>query len=131
MFRRQRQQGIISDFSKEIFDEHHSFARVGGGSLGGKARGLGFINSLINNYNIYDRFENIHISVPSALIIGTDVFDAFMDENNLNDFALQTDDDELIIKRFREASFPHDISYRLVEFLEIMNFNQSTFIEWI
>jgi len=116
-----RQRGIITDFSKETFDPGSSFARIGGGSLGGKARGLSFVNTLINNYNVRDSFENIQISVPSGIVIGTDVFDQFLEENNLKKFALNCDDDTEITKKFLEAGkFPEDILGELAAFLDIV-----------
>lgn len=116
-----RTRGIITDFSKETFDDQNSFARIGGGSLGGKARGLGFINNLITNYDITNKYEGIDIYVPSAIVIGTDVFDQFMEENQLINFAMGTADDELITKKFLEArKFPREIKRRLKEFLELV-----------
>lgn len=117
-----RQRGVITDFSKENFDPKNSFARIGGGSLGGKARGLGFINSLINNYNIRDKFEGVEISVPSAVVIATDVFDQFLAENNLESFAINAMDDLEITRRFTENTvFPNEIRNKLKELLTIMN----------
>ena len=117
-----RQWGIITEFSKGSFDPQNSFARIGTGSVGGKARGLGFINTLINNYNIRDRFEGVEISVPSAVVITTDVFDRFLLENNLENFILELKSDEEILQRFTEAPyFPPDVVFRLIDFLEIMH----------
>lgn len=114
-------RGIITDFSRDNFDSHNSFARIGGGSLGGKARGLGFVNILINNYNVRDRFEGVQISVPSAIVIGTDVFDQFMEENHLENLAMQSTSDEELTKRFVEADrFPKDIITKLSDFLELI-----------
>ncbi len=114
-------RGIITDFSRDNFDSHNSFARIGGGSLGGKARGLGFVNILINNYNVRDRFEGVQISVPSAIVIGTDVFDQFMEENHLENLAMQPTSDEELTKRFVEADkFPKDIITKLSDFLELI-----------
>ncbi|HQJ45053.1 MAG TPA: histidine kinase, partial [Ignavibacteriaceae bacterium] len=87
-YRKLQQSGIILDFDKEIFDTKNSFARIGGGSLGGKARGLGFINILLTNYNLKHKFDDVEISVPSAIVIGTDVFDHFIADNNLDNFAI-------------------------------------------
>jgi CheY-like chemotaxis protein len=116
----ERQRGVISEFRKETFDPKNSFARIGGGSLGGKARGLGFINSLIANYNVKDLFKNIEVSVPSAIVIGTEIFDNFIKDNNLEMFALQENDDLKITQTFIEAPyFPKDIKQKLIEFLEI------------
>ncbi len=117
-----RQWGIITEFSKDSFDPQKSFARIGAGSVGGKARGLGFINTLINNYNIRDKFEGVEISVPSAVVIATDVFDRFLSENKLENFILESKSDEEILQRFTDAPyFPPDVVFRLVDFLEIVH----------
>lgn len=116
-----RQRGIITDFKKESFEPSSSFARIGGGSLGGKARGLGFVNILINNYDLHDKFEGVEIHVPPAVVIGADVFDQFLDENNLRNFALSSTDDREITRRFLEAKkFPGGILGELAGFLELI-----------
>jgi len=121
-YRTMRQRGIITDFNKETFDPESSFARIGGGSLGGKARGLGFVNTLINDYNVRDTFENINIAVPAAVVIGTEVFDQFLEENNLKSFALNCEDDKEIMQRFLEAeNFPEDILAELAGFLQVVH----------
>lgn len=120
MYRELRQRGVITEFSKETFDPQNSFARIGTGSLGGKARGLGFINTLINNYNIRDKFPGVEIHVPSAVVIATDVFDRFLTENHLEHFALQVTDDNELRRIFSHARyFPPDIIEKLQAFLEI------------
>ncbi len=120
-YQKRRQKGIITDFTKDSFDPASSFARIGGGSLGGKARGLGFINTLINNYNISAKYDNILIYVPPAVVLGTDVFDQFLDENDLRNFSITSNNDEEITKSFLAAEkFPEDIIKQLVEFLDII-----------
>ncbi|MHB2155712.1 PEP/pyruvate-binding domain-containing protein [Calditrichota bacterium GD2] len=120
-YRKIRQQGIITDFKKESFDVQSGFARLGGGSLGGKARGLSFVNTLITNYQITNRFNGVRIFIPPAVVLGTDVFDAFLDDNNLRHFALNCDDDREITRRFLSATkFPADIIASLVSFLELV-----------
>ena len=120
-YRHMRQRGIITDFTKETFDPKSSFARIGGGSLGGKARGLGFVNTLINNYDVRNQFPDIKIFVPPAVVLGTDIFDQFIDENNLRKFALNCNDDEEITRKFLEAvKFPEDILGELAAFLDII-----------
>ncbi len=117
----ERTKGVISDFRKESFDPKNSFARIGGGSLGGKARGLGFINTLIANYNIKNLFPGVEISVPSAVVIGTEVFDTFMRENNLETFAINETDDIKITQKFIEAFFfPKEIKQKLYDYLELI-----------
>jgi CheY-like chemotaxis protein len=120
-YRNIRQRGIITDFDKETFDPESSFARIGGGSLGGKARGLGFVNTLMNNYDIRNKFPEIQIFVPPAVVIGTDIFDQFLDDNKLRKFAMDCDDDTEITKRFLEAEkFPDEILGELVAFLQLI-----------
>lgn len=115
-----QQRGIILDFNKDLFDPKNSFARIGGGSLGGKARGLGFINTMITNYSISDKFEEVEISVPSAIVIGTDVFDRFIHENRLDHYAFLEVDDLDITRKFVDApKFPNEIIQKLKDFLEI------------
>ncbi len=115
-----RQRGVITEFSKATFDPRNTFARIGTGSIGGKARGLGFINNLINDYNIRNKFEGVEISVPSAVVIATDVFDRFLYENKLDKFVLEVDNDEELLTRFLDAPFfPPEIIYRLIDFLDI------------
>ncbi len=119
-YRRVRQRGLVTEFSKETFDPNTSFARLGGGSLGGKARGLGFVNLLINSYGVREKFEGIQIEVPPALVVGTEVFDQFLDDNDLRQFALSSSDDEDIARRFIGAShFPKEILANLADYLDI------------
>ena len=120
MYQETRQRGIITEFSKGTFDPINSFARIGTGSVGGKARGLGFVNTLINNYNLRDKFEGVEISVPSAVVVATDVFDRFLRENHLDKIVLEAKDDEELLLRFVDAPyFPPDIIFKLIDFLEM------------
>ncbi len=114
-----RQQGIITDFDTETFDPKYSFSRIGGGLLGGKARGLGFINSLIYNYGLKRKFKDIEITVPSAIVLATDIFDQFLEMNHLENFATNETDDIKIAKKFINAKqFPLEITEKLSYFLE-------------
>lgn len=120
-YRKIREKGIITDFHKDTFDATYSFARIGGGSLGGKARGLSFLNKLIYNYEINEKFEGIHIGIPPGIVIGTDIFDQFLEENNLRNFALKCNNDKEIKERFLEAKrFPDDTLNQLKDFLELV-----------
>jgi len=121
-FRREQQLGLVSDFDIQSFDITSSFARIGGGSLGGKARGLGFVNSLLSSYGIRNRFAGVQIGVPAAVVIGTDVFDEFVAGNRLYGFAIQSTDDEEIYRRFLEARLPEAVIKQLQEFLEVIRF---------
>lgn len=120
-YTRLQQQGLITEFSKDTFDPETSFARIGGGSLGGKARGLGFVNTLINDYDVRRQFEGVQISVPPAVVLGTDVFDRFLDQNNLRKFALECNDDVEITRRFLESGlFPEEFLGDLASFVHLI-----------
>jgi CheY-like chemotaxis protein len=119
-YTRLQQRGLITEFKKETFDPDTSFARIGGGSLGGKARGLGFLNTLINNYDVRRQFEGVQIAVPPAVVLGTELFDRFLDENNLRKFALESTDDIEITRRFLEGVFPEDLLGDLAAFLHLI-----------
>lgn len=120
-FRKSRQIGVISDFNKDTFDITTTFARIGGGSLGGKARGLGFVNHLISNFEIRYRFKDVKIFVPSAVVLGTDLFDQFLDNNKLREFALTFNDDNELMNKFFEAdNFPVEAVNDLRSFLELV-----------
>jgi CheY-like chemotaxis protein len=117
----ERRLGVITEFSKETFDPYDSFARVGGGSLGGKARGLGFINKLITHSNMRERFGGIVVSVPAALVIATDVFDQFLAGNSLENYSLGPVNDDELNRRFADAPyFPEEAVWKLRDFLDIM-----------
>jgi CheY-like chemotaxis protein len=116
-----RQRGVITEFNRETFNTQNGFARIGGGSLGGKARGLGFINTLISRYAVRNHFPEVEITVPSAVVVATDVFDRFLADNNLEVFALNARSDEELYARFREAPhFPQDALKKLSDFLDIV-----------
>jgi hypothetical protein len=114
------QRGLVANFSKDTFGSETTFARIGGGSLGGKARGLGFVDMLLHDYNVRNRFEHVKIYVPSAVVLGTDVFDQFLKDNNLLKFAMDCEDDREITKRFLLADkFPPEVLADLSSFLEL------------
>jgi CheY-like chemotaxis protein len=119
-YTRLRTRGLITEFKKDDFDPETSFARIGGGSLGGKARGLGFLSTLINNYDVRRRFDGVHITVPPAVVLGSDLFDRFLDDNNLRKFALESSDDIEITRRFLDGVFPEDILGDLASFLHLV-----------
>lgn len=114
--RSQRQRGLLSEFSAAEFDPATSFARIGEGSIGGKARGITFVNTLLSLTDV--RFPELAIEVPPGVVIATKVFDRFLDENGLHGV---TGSDEEIMQRFIAAEhFPEDVKARLAEFLELV-----------
>ncbi|MCP4704084.1 MAG: histidine kinase, partial [candidate division Zixibacteria bacterium] len=121
-FRHEKQLGVVTDFSREHYDNQADFVRIGNGSLGGKGRGLAFVNSLLNRYHFQNDFEGAKISVPSSAVIGTSGFDQFMESNNLTSLALGDSDDKEIADAFINASLPHDLTVDLKAYLKVADY---------
>lgn len=113
-YRKMKNRGVIAIFHRDRFDSYSNFARIGQGSLGGKGRGLAFIDSIIKKNPICDDLNGVTISIPRTVVICTDLFDEFMEENNLYPIALSDISDDEILKHFIEAKLPE----RLIEDLE-------------
>jgi len=117
-YRREQSEVLIGDFKADTFQPGESlFLRIGAGSLGGKARGLAFMRHLLRKGKIRSRFANVRIAVPPAVVLATDVFEKFVAENNLADFALNSPDDAEIQRRFLEAPLPAALQEDLRAFL--------------
>jgi CheY-like chemotaxis protein len=117
-YRSEQSQVLIGDFNPATFKPgDHYFLRIGGGSLGGKARGLAFVRHLLHNNRIARRFPNVRIVVPPSVVLATDVFDRFLSENNLLDFAMHSTDDAEIQRRFLAGAFPAPLRENLLAFL--------------
>lgn len=122
-YRREQSQLLIGDFGPTTFKLADSFfLRIGGGSLGGKARGLAFTRHLLNRHRMTRRFPGTRIAVPPAVVLATDVFDQFLNENDLLDFALQSSDEHEIERRFLAASLPAHASEALLRLLEQVHY---------
>src|SRR5262249_53465762 len=91
--RRDTSRGTVVDFDREAMDPDTTFSRIGGGALGGKARGLAFVDALLSQSRIADRFPDVRINVPQAVVLATDLFDEFLDHNGLRDVALESTDE--------------------------------------
>ena len=118
-YRREQNEVLIGDFKPDTFKpEQSSFLRIGSGSLGGKARGLAFVRHLLRTRRIAKRFPGVRLSVPPAVVIATDMFDLFLSENNLSDFALHCDDDSEIQQRFLDSPLPVLLQENLRAYLE-------------
>lgn len=118
-FRKTRQRSVITDFDINSFDVRGSIMRIGGGSIGGKVRGLGFVNNLLYDFDVRKKFKDVEIFVPSGVVLGTEIFDKFLEENNLLKFALHTNNDKELLERFFSADkFPYEAVRELAIFLE-------------
>ena len=111
-------RGIIVDFDPKTFDPDRGFTRVGGGSLGGKGRGLAFLEALLHMSGLRREFDHVNIAVPPSIILETDIFDMFLEENDLGEFALASDDNDKIAKKFLKARLPGHIENWLRDILK-------------
>ncbi len=118
-YRLNRGRGIITTFSEKHFDRYCIFSRVGEGMMGGKARGLAFIDYLLKKHQFLYRFENVVISIPRTMVLATDMFDTFMETNNLYGVALSESEDMEILEAFNRATLPDEVIAALHAFLEV------------
>jgi len=116
-FRINKARGVIADFDRERYDEFLHFGRIGQGSIGGKARGLAFLDSLIKRNRLTDKYSGVTISIPRTVVIGTDIFDEFMEENNLYEIALSNRSDKDILEHFVSSRLPFRIHEDLHTFI--------------
>ena len=122
-YRREQSQTLVGDFNPETFQpEDAFFLRIGDGSLGGKARGLAFARHLLHPKHMPRRFSCIRIAVPRTVVLATDVFDRFMGENELHDFAMHCQGDGEVVERFLASPLPKDVQTNLRAFLENVTF---------
>ena len=111
-------RGVIAHFDKESYGRHIWFSRVGDGSLGGKARGLAFLNSLVYKHGLADKYENVKISIPRTIVIATDYFDQFIMENDLQ-YVIDSDiSDEEILSEFVSSRLPEGLVEDLRAYIE-------------
>ncbi len=119
-YRLSKGRGIIAKFEKKKFDEYLVFTRIGDDSIGGKARGLAFINSVIDKHRIFNKYPEVVVTIPRTVVLSTDIFDKFMAENKLYDVALLDLPDEEILNHFLAANLPDWVSEDLLAFTEVL-----------
>jgi CheY-like chemotaxis protein len=121
-YRDRTRRGVVVDFDAATFRRETTLSRVGGGALGGKARGLAFTDMLLTEARLSDRLRDVTLGVPSSVIVGTDVFDEFLERNSLKDFALDATDEEEIERRFVRAELPDRVAADLTAFLRAADY---------
>lgn len=108
-YRRMKNIGIVAVFDRGKFDAYGHFARIGDGSLGGKGRGLAFLDNIIKRHPEFNQFAGATVSIPRTVVLCTDFFDEFMDKNNLYQIALSDASDEEILQSFLKAQLPDSL----------------------
>ena len=118
-YRRMKNSGVVAIYQKDRFDEYSNFARIGDGSLGGEGRGLAFMGAMVKRYPKLET-ENFNTNIPKTVVICTDIFDEFMETNELLPVALSDADDETILKYFLRASLPASLIDDLMAFFDVV-----------
>jgi hypothetical protein len=117
-YRHMKNIGVVAVFDRMKFDKYAHFARIGEGSLGGKGRGLAFLDNVIKRHPDFNQFEKAKVQIPKTVVLCTDVFDQFMEDNNLYQIALSDASDEEILRHFLRAQLPDSLIADFFTFFE-------------
>ena len=120
-YRRMKNIGVVAVFDRHKFDRFAHFARIGDGSLGGKGRGLAFLDNIIKRHPELNDFQNAQVSIPKTVVLCTDFFDEFMDKNDLWGIALSDAPDDQILHAFLRAQLPDSLIADFLTFFEAIN----------
>lgn len=120
-YRKMKNRGVVAVFKKDRFDYYSNFARIGEGSLGGKGRGLAFVDSIIKKHPVCDNFNGITISIPRTVVLCTDIFDEFMSANDLYPIALSNIPDKEILDAFLKADLPARLTDDFLALFDVVN----------
>ena len=108
-YRTSQSLGVVAHFNRETYNDTIGFARIGEGSIGGKARGLAFLSHLLYKYNLYDRWGDVRLTIPRTLVISTEYFDRFILENGLQ-YVINSDVDDIeLLTQFTSSRLPADL----------------------
>jgi len=121
-FRIYRAKGIITKFDRKQYDSYQVFSRIGDGALGGKGRGLAFIDLFLKNYNLANKYKDISISIPRTVVLSTDVFEEFMESSSLYQFIATPHTDDEILTEFISKPLPKWVYKDIKAFLNTVDF---------
>lgn len=119
-YRRIKNTGIVAIFEKDRFDEFSNFARIGEGSIGGKGRSIAFVDNFIKRHLELNDYENFPVRIPRTVVLCTDIFDEFMENNDLYSIALSDRPDGEILDHFLKAILPDHLLEDISAFLEVI-----------
>ncbi len=120
-YRKMKNQGVVAIFHRDRFDSYSQFARIGEGSLGGKGRGLAFLDNIIKRRIDLNEYENATVQIPKTVVLCTDIFDEFMETNGLYEVALSDIPDEDILQYFLHGRLPESLADDLMSFMDVVN----------
>ena len=120
-YRRMKNQGVVAVFHRDRYDSYSQFARIGEGSLGGKGRGLAFLDNIIKRRTDLNEYEKMKVLIPKTVVLCTDIFDQFMDSNSLYEVALSDIPDDQILQYFLHARLPEELADDLMSFFDVVH----------
>ncbi len=121
IYRQYRGKGVIAKFNRKNFDEYLNFSRIGDGSVGGKARGLAFIDMILKKYELADKWEGVKVNIPRTVVLSSEVYDEFIDSNQLGKETVENESDESVLISFLKPELPSRILSELSTFISLTN----------
>ncbi|MGV6846380.1 MAG: PEP/pyruvate-binding domain-containing protein [Lutibacter sp.] len=120
IYRIHQSRGVIAKFDRDKYDEYLGFARIGDGALGGKGRGLAFIDSFLKRHRLFNKYPDIFISIPRTVVLSTDVFDEFIEQHDLINVVVNAHNDDEILNSFIEKPLPQWAVDDIEAFLKVI-----------
>ena len=119
-YRKMKNRGVVAEYLRGRFDRYSHFARIGEGSLGGKGRGIAFIDHILKRHEVFESLPDVEIRIPKTLVLCTDIFDRFMEMGGLYQVALSDAPDETILRAFLASSLPDELIDDIQTFCEVV-----------
>ena len=119
-YRKMKNRGVVAEYLRGRFDRFSHFARIGEGSLGGKGRGIAFIDHILKKHAVFEAIPDVEVRIPKTLVLCTDIFDRFMEDNNLYPIALSDVPDEAILQAFLASHLPEELLGDIQTFCEVV-----------
>ena len=119
-YRKMKNRGVVAEYLRGRFDRFSHFARIGEGSLGGKGRGIAFIDHILKKHAVFEAIPDVEVRIPKTLVLCTDIFDRFMEDNNLYPVALSDAPDETILQAFLASRLPEELLRDIQTFCEVV-----------
>lgn len=119
-YRKMKNRGVVAEYLRGRFDRFSHFARIGEGSLGGKGRGIAFIDHILKKHAVFESLPDVEIRIPKTLVLCTDIFDRFMEKGGLYQVALSDAPDEAILQAFLATPFPEELLDDIQTFCEVV-----------
>ena len=119
-YRKMKNRGVVAEYLRGRFDRFSHFARIGEGSLGGKGRGIAFVDHILKKHAVFESIPDVEVRIPKTLVLCTDIFDRFMEDNNLYPIALSDVPDETILQAFLASRLPEELLGDIQTFCEVV-----------